>query len=725
MRLNTTPTDIATMSNVNDLSEYKINTSAKAFSILSSGIYANKIRAIIRELACNAYDSHVEAGKKDVPFDFHLPTYLEPYFSIRDYGVGLSNDQVFDIYTTYFESTKTNSNDFVGALGLGSKSPFSYTDNFSITAIKDGQKNIYSAFINENGCPSIVKMGSSKTDEQNGVEIKFSVNSSDDYFSFVYETKEVFKHFDVIPNFTGEYVNVPSKSYKEKNIIPNVHVFDGYNYSSHAVMGNVSYPIDRDSIKNHIDQTLVKYFDMGLEFVFNIGDIDFQPSREGLSYNKQTITAFETKLQELKDKLDGILFAEADSIENMWERAKFLVTKANTKVWVNSVVNYVKTNNIEDLVNITYSNQVQTGIIEINENDLATKYNIAMKQFIVDKYSEQLRTEAPTKKYNTTFGYTNVISINIDPFSKFICNDKPRGGIERAKYHIKNKKSDFEHRSVVTVMHSIDNDKPAKYDEFFKDIYNPPAEQILKNEDLLKKPVNNRNTSRQKGSSIIRLDVDYSVRYNSSYVWKENVTVDLSDTQTKYYYIPLHGFSPINQEGFPPIDDIKEFFDDISTIGIMRELKSEYHLYGVRKADLEFVKSMPNWINIQEAVKDTLKTIVDKSVMNTFMSEYSQFKATITVIRDKLPDGSYSKTIADNICNGNDPSSSLITIKSYIKDYWPDYDFETTKANIKKECAQYVNKYPLIRHISYSYYDKKLDKDLIDYINMIDNQGEK
>ena len=118
------------LSNVGETGEFRIRNSAKAFSILSSGLYANKIRAIIRELSCNAVDSHVAAGKADVPFEVHLPTALSPWFSIRDFGTGLSHEQVTKIYTTYFESTKTDSNDFIGALGLGSKSPFSYTNNF-------------------------------------------------------------------------------------------------------------------------------------------------------------------------------------------------------------------------------------------------------------------------------------------------------------------------------------------------------------------------------------------------------------------------------------------------------------------------------------------------------------------------------------------------------------------------------------------------------------------
>ena len=101
-------------------SSYRIEATAKAFSILSDGLYSNKIKAVIRELSTNAYDSHVSAGCPEKPFDVNLPTRLEPHFSIRDYGTGLSYDDCFNLYTTYFRSDKTDTNDAVGCLGLGS-----------------------------------------------------------------------------------------------------------------------------------------------------------------------------------------------------------------------------------------------------------------------------------------------------------------------------------------------------------------------------------------------------------------------------------------------------------------------------------------------------------------------------------------------------------------------------------------------------------------------------
>lgn len=283
--------------NTTQTSEFKMKTSRKAFQILSD-LYSDKYLAIVRELGCNAHDSHVAAGKSDVPFTIHLPNALEPWLTIQDFGTGISDENIYSIYTTYFESTKTNTNEQIGCLGLGSKSPFCYTDNFLVTSIFNGKKSIYNAYFNENTTPTISLMGSSDTDEPNGVAIQIPVRNTD-YISFADAVKVAFRFFDIKPVITGGKINWDENkpTFSSTDWACYEHLSYGQCY---AIMGGVAYPVNSYSV----GETL-KYGGMinklGLVMKFEIGQLEFTPSREALSYTPSTIKAIQNKLDSVRD----------------------------------------------------------------------------------------------------------------------------------------------------------------------------------------------------------------------------------------------------------------------------------------------------------------------------------------------------------------------------------------------------------------------------------------
>ena len=101
---------------------FSIKTTAAAFQLLSSGLYTNKIRAVVRELSCNAIDAHVMPGGsgKETPIEVKLPNTLDSQFYVKDSGPGLPHDKIMSLYTTYFDSSKQQSDDFIGGFGVGS-----------------------------------------------------------------------------------------------------------------------------------------------------------------------------------------------------------------------------------------------------------------------------------------------------------------------------------------------------------------------------------------------------------------------------------------------------------------------------------------------------------------------------------------------------------------------------------------------------------------------------
>lgn len=285
-------TTIEQIGNVTDEAQFKMKASRKAFQILSD-LYSDKPLAIVRELGCNASDSMVAAGKANQPFLIHLPNALEPWLTIQDFGTGIKHEDIYDIYAVYFASTKTNTNSQIGCLGLGSKSPFCYTDNFTITSIVGGEKRIYNAYFNAENMPTISLMSADKTSESNGVAIQIPIKQSDfgDFTQAVYKS---FRFFDVRPTIVGGKIDWDD----EKPMFVG-GFWKSYNnlHQSYAVMGGVTYPIDHYKLQYEHQEILRK---AGLVISFNIGELDFVPSREALSYCPSTIKALNEKVEQVK-----------------------------------------------------------------------------------------------------------------------------------------------------------------------------------------------------------------------------------------------------------------------------------------------------------------------------------------------------------------------------------------------------------------------------------------
>lgn len=281
---------------VQEETSFKIKASKKAFDILSSTIYSDIIKAIIRELSANAWDSHVAAGNLDKKFDVHLPSKLESYFEIRDYGTGLKKEDVKEIFCTYFESTKTNSNDYIGCLGLGSKTPFAYSDNFVIKSFYNGVAYCYSAFVGEDGFPKISLLSEDPTTESNGLLINIAVKESD-INSFVTKAQDVYKYFSSKPNLTGYLIDLSDEEVVYEFEEGAVRKKTNADYSRFIIcrMGNIGYKVSFDelfraapgSYYNRSSFVNDYYY---LDLKFEIGDLDIAASRETLQLTEKTVS---------------------------------------------------------------------------------------------------------------------------------------------------------------------------------------------------------------------------------------------------------------------------------------------------------------------------------------------------------------------------------------------------------------------------------------------------
>ena len=289
---------------------FTIKTNAKMFEMLSSKIYTDKILAPIRELACNAYDAQVEAGKADTPIIITMPDYNNPIFAVTDCGLGMSVEQVMKQYTTYGESGKEDSNDYIGCLGLGSKSPLCYTDQFFIETTKDGQTNKFICYY-ENGVPMILHTDSTDTGADSGTTVSFAVKNID-ITAFFNKCSQFFKTFRPFPQFIGAAFieREMSKIGPMVNLDPANTSLQGIN----VLCGNVLYRLVSSSLthsqQGKIEQYCYIYSPMILEVP--VGSVDISVSRESLELTDKTLDAVVAAAKEVQ----SILVKECSEILN-------------------------------------------------------------------------------------------------------------------------------------------------------------------------------------------------------------------------------------------------------------------------------------------------------------------------------------------------------------------------------------------------------------------------
>lgn len=717
MILSNAPQNEAILSNVGEIGEFRIRNSAKAFSILSSGLYANKIRAVVRELSCNAVDSHVAAGRSDTPFDVHLPNALEPHFSIRDYGTGLSHDQVTQIYTTYFESTKTNSNAFIGALGLGSKSPFSYTDNFTVTAIQNGQKGIYTAFINGEGVPSIALMMTEATDEPAGVEVKFSVNERYDFDKFRQEARIVYKFFALRPVVSGSNgFEFEDAEYESRDIIPGVHAYKGRS-GSVAIMGNIAYPIDVPAADTSLGD-LRGLLNCGLELHFGIGELDFQASREGLSYIPSTIEAIKNKLEALNAALSVVIAAEADVIPNLWDRAVFLYKKKEHRLWTTAVAKYAVDTNLSTYNTKQYS---QMARFDFKVEDLATKYNIVIKQLHQSRGIKTVNNGKSSTEYadnhakdaNGHYITWQEWHIGVDDASHFVINDLKTGAIERARYHYKETGCNTYQRTIW-VLEKADKAKVMDTAAFFAAIQEPPTARRFAASTLKQR----EREKLGKNVTILSLQKRNSGNYRRSdedMVWRDAGRADTFDTNATFYYVPLSGFTMQSAKGYT---SGAELYDDVKGLpGLFTGT-----IYGVRKGDIEEIKKMKNWINFEEHIaatlngKDTAKILMSLVKSRLDNADILQYNSQVLGLIDS--NSPYTK-IVETFAKVEKFQGNSYNVERLFRRFAPSANLSPDALLIKynTEMKAVTSRYPLLNKLNTYRCEAS---DIAEYVNLID-----
>jgi len=292
MKANSAPRQI-TSQGTEAVSSFRlsIENSVHIMTILRDTLYSDRILAVLREYASNAWDAHRSVGKHETPIKVSMPRETDPVLKIRDYGPGLDDHDVMAVYTQYGESSKRDTDDQVGALGIGCKSAFAYTDQFTVTSWHNGTKSVYVAVLDKSNVGEMRRLHQEPCDEETGIEIQVPVLTKD-ISGFHERAKYLFSAFYPAPDINIDLPAPPELLNGRGHL-----ELDGSRWT--AVMGCVPYRLDMDQLPQ--DEVYSRLRNIGGSIHLDIGDVEISASREELKYTSKTVNALVARLEELQD----------------------------------------------------------------------------------------------------------------------------------------------------------------------------------------------------------------------------------------------------------------------------------------------------------------------------------------------------------------------------------------------------------------------------------------
>lgn len=332
---NNAVSDVKTSGNVSTDNAVQMTISAEGTAHIMSmltDLYSSPELAVLREYSSNALDSHKEAGQT-APILVTLPTTWNPVFTVQDFGVGMSAQDIKTIYSAYGASTKQKDFNQVGAFGLGCKSALSLTQQFTLVSIKDGRKSVVLIARGDNGVGTVNVISEADTDEPNGVTVSVPIEKVQTFndkvkdFFLTWEPGSVLVDSEQPASiYSGEY----SMS-KDKNVLL-CTIKDRYAPNSvtagfHIIMGGISYYVNLSDVIDFYDSNTpdvyssIKSFLAWSAAVFvtvPIGSVDLTPSREGLRYSDRTVEFLKSLYDYTIGEMASIL---SDSLKECTSRA--------------------------------------------------------------------------------------------------------------------------------------------------------------------------------------------------------------------------------------------------------------------------------------------------------------------------------------------------------------------------------------------------------------------
>ena len=720
------------------------NDQAHIISILRNRLYSDKIMAILREYGTNAWDAHVQAGIQDQPIRIILPSRFDPILKIRDYGPGIAEKEIYNVYIQYGSSTKRNTNTAIGMLGIGCKSGFAYSDAFTVISYHAGIKKTYTAFIDSTNLGQMTKLAESPCGDATGIEIQIPAQNTD-IEAFRTKAKELFQYFNPRPIIN---IDLPVRKY--------IATGTGWSIRERwlggpvAIMGNIGYPIKCQRL-NNVSEEIKSMLTSSIDLFFPIGALNIAASREDLEYTDKTLRAIQTALELCQRELQANLKKRLDEAKNLYEARKIYMTAV-----ADGRYQWQEGQRIQNLTYlIAYNLRMWKG------------HDLSYTVYQPLKSNNSMEVRAMMNSENKTVGsgsrrYLN-FSYTTNPVIAFA--DVKHGWVARAQklreQLIEKKDQPY---TILIVKFLTDDPEVIKtqYDQWLKicKLQGAPTYQ-LSNYDIsvAKQSTSPRKKNKKTYQKIFKLKAD-------TFVWERKAPSDNWEvcetdlTSGTKIWMEIHAFRPVreSEENTNSLLKLSQQLKDLEAIGV--DL-NQIEIIGVKTKEKNKVNDnwikFTNWYNekITKAVKNNPNTLelleiqatLDKIVPTTrFVYRNRAMSLVEQGLNEKHPIIQYfirTWKILDKNHNWTEAEKTKAKINYRAMANMPDIQRPKVSYNSEERALQLTTQYPMLEYSGIFYisqygywnlsdsakktvgkFDDKKTKQLVEYIQLIDSQRE-
>lgn len=687
MKLNPKENKTETSEQFQQNSEFTIDPDSVdiILDFLRNKLYSNKPLAVIREISCNGMDGHVAAGTPDKPIEIHIPTIKEPYFSVKDFGPGLSPEEIDKTYTKFGKSTKRETNDQVGALGLGCKAPHAYTDSFTVESTKNGATNIFACYLKGAKAYADLINSTPTPDQPTGTKVTVPIEPAHiGHFTVLsqnfYQTFEPKPKFNIDLKLSDKYEWKNELYFEKDNLSWSIYP----NFSKViVVMGNVPYELSNNSINKlpspniYIDKSSYynSYNCYGMIIRAPIGSVDFTISREAMEYTPRTI-------EFLKQANITIRQTVAQQMQEKLAKAK----------------DFYEAHQIKDTIN-KYNPRYMEQKDFTWRDKIMQDYLLNTSMFIEpERYKCQIRR---LYKYETP----SAIHIVVNTTEKkllFVDTDKKALWTKKVSYYL-NKHPEYEYAVEVKFP-----DQDTK-DKFFKK-YNLDLFDWVKTSELEKPPKSETVSkpvykTKKHSLQIFTFDKENTNNIRRSNYWTSVEDPSKLDTTQKVYVI---------------LDSFFYLFTENNSTSknnplILRRLISRNNhidipdtIYGIKKKTAKDYTNKKDWILLSDFIEQETKKaldspeLIEQIITNQLWDNQNvQARKVLDLVRDKTlePTTQISQRLQILLkrLNKQNPKNINRQIESRVTNY-PEKN---------KEIADELNLYPNVENILKNLYGEK------------------